>query len=104
MTTASPICRALVTSSFQGPGGDFAAGRFMELPDHPPGRLHGPPSRLRVGNVGGNFRRRGGGTAVQPLGLSVVSDEGVPDGLQALQVGGRLELPPQNPLAEVMPL
>ena len=76
----------------------------MELPDHPPGCLYGPPSRLRAVNVGGNFRRRGSGTAVQPLGLSAVTDDGVPHGLQALQVGGRLQLPPQNPLAEVMPL
>src|SRR5918999_2420914 len=84
------------------PAGGVPSGGSVELGDHSAGRLYGPPGLFgsdRTGRLG----RRGGGPAVQPLGVAAVSDHRVTEGMEPLEIGSRLQLASDDLLAEVVP-
>ena len=81
----------------------FPAGRRVEFGDHSPGRLHSPP-RFPGPDLGRDRRRRRLRPAVQPLGPAAEPERRVAKGLQAFQVGRRLELASERSLAQIVPL
>jgi hypothetical protein len=76
----------------------------VELDDDASGRLHCPPGCLRPEPAGRDFGRRRGGATVQAFRLAAGAQEGVAKRVEPLEAGRRLELPPEGPLAQVVPL
>src|SRR6058998_2520732 len=85
------------------PARGIAAGGPVELGDHPAGRLNGPAG-VFGSDLPGRIGRRGGRPAVQPFRVAAVSDNRVTEGLDPLEVGGRLQLASDRSLTQVMPL
>jgi hypothetical protein len=76
---------------------------LMKLLDHPAGCVDRPTCRLDREHLG-HLRRRGRRTAVEPLRRPAEAGDPVPERMQTLQVRRGVELSPQGPLAQVVPL
>src|SRR5688500_6237862 len=96
----SPYTPAMTAPSHSA--GGVPSGGPVELGDHSAGRLYRPPG-LFGADCPQCLGRRGGGPAVQPLGVAAVSDHRVTEGMEPLEIGSRLQLASDGSLAEVVP-